>query len=350
MNQRTKPVVFWSVVCGLLAVAAASGPVIRKATQTEVNSGTNDSAFVTPLTLAIRVGSGTIITSTNGFKIDSNSWVNVPTTISGLAEGQVVFVSKQGIPFVIWKVGGVLTTNRLDVANSTGSVNATSGLTIPSHIASDTVGYQKFVLHKSGDTALLEMSVGWLYNPTNDTVIGNGGGLTNVTADAVTDAITNQWRIDATNALAGGSNVTINVNTVNTTNLTVQNTFTGKSSLVQNFYGGDGTFTNGVYFYTNSWSGPTNPIDLRLEDQYYDTVTPLSITGFQNKSNTVSQTVVLTIRNLSSTNVTCFLPANVRTALFTNSFTIAPTSEAVLSMKYSPSGPRTNAITQAFYP
>lgn len=137
------------------------------------------------------------------------------------------------------------------------------------------------------------------------------------------------------------------------TNLYVSNAFFTNISAnrltVNNFYTSDGTITNGIYFVTNAWAGPTNPIDLRLQDQYYDTLTPLSITGFQNRSNTVSQSVVLTIRNLSATNVTCFLAAGVRTALFTNSFTILPSTDAILSMKYSPSGPRTNAITQAFY-
>lgn len=51
----------------LLLVLAASGPVIRKATQTEVDSGTNNSAFVTPLTLASKAGAftGNLSSATN---------------------------------------------------------------------------------------------------------------------------------------------------------------------------------------------------------------------------------------------------------------------------------------------
>lgn len=62
---------------------------------------------------------GAFITATNtmlainGYLIDSNGWVNVAATVSGLSEGQGVLLSSNGVPHIIWKVGGVLTTNSL---------------------------------------------------------------------------------------------------------------------------------------------------------------------------------------------------------------------------------------------
>lgn len=146
------------------------------------------------------------------------------------------------------------------------------------------------------------------------------------------------------------TNVTSDVGSSTTyvTNIYATN-ITAKTLTVNNYYALDGTITNGLYFVTNSWAGPTNTVDLRMQDQYYDTLVPLSITGFVNRSNTVSQSVTLTIRNLSATNITAFLPDDVRTSGFTNSFTVLAGSDYILSMKYSPSGPRTNAIGQSFF-
>ena len=44
-----------------------------------------------------------------GLLVTSNSWQTVPT----LAEGENWYCSSNGVPHVVWKVGGILTTNRL---------------------------------------------------------------------------------------------------------------------------------------------------------------------------------------------------------------------------------------------
>lgn len=50
-----------------------------------------------------------LVTATAGTTVRSNAWLNVPT----LNEGDVWLTSSNGVPHVIWKFGGTLTTNRL---------------------------------------------------------------------------------------------------------------------------------------------------------------------------------------------------------------------------------------------
>ncbi len=218
---------------------------------------------------------------------------------------------------------GVLSAGTL-IGSGTGVTNVPiAGITTPGFIVTnlDTRGVSinsalsVTTLFQAGTGGFNVDAVGNASAPTNvaNQFGGGGAGISNVTASSVSAALTNQFRNDSTNAALtvlgnGSSNVTFNVNNINVTsnltvnqNLTVNNKFTGNSALVQNFFAGDTTITNGTYYYTNAWAGPTNTIDLRLLNQNYDTLVPLSIQGFTSKSNTVSETVVLTLRNLSST-------------------------------------------------
>ena len=98
---------------------------------------------------------------------------------------------------------------------------------------------------------------------------------------------------------------------------------------------------------TNLWSGPSNNIPLYQRNQYYDTVTPVSITGFVGKSNNVDQSVLLNLRNTGSTNIVLYLPTNVEDAYGTNNYTITTGGVFVLSMRYSPTG-HTNSVGRKF--
>lgn len=102
---------------------------------------------------------------------------------------------------------------------------------------------------------------------------------------------------------------------------------------------------------TNVWSGPTNTIDLSIQDQFYDTLVPLSITGFINKSNTVDQPVVLTVRNTSGSNVNVLLCAGVRDGSGTSTYVATNGNvDFILSLRYSPAtGGHTNSVGRWFY-
>lgn len=131
-----------------------------------------------------------------------------------------------------------------------------------------------------------------------------------------------------------------------TTNLYVTNAY------VQNFTNTYSYITNltasTILFPTNSWAGPTNDINLQLADQYYATWTPCSITGVTNKPTTASASVLLTITNKATTNITLQLPNGFTTGDGAKSYTITNATCDVISMRYSPVG-QTNAVFRAFW-
>ncbi len=132
------------------------------------------------------------------------------------------------------------------------------------------------------------------------------------------------------------------------TNVTIRTVdLTAHKGSVINLYSGDATFTNGIYFQTNYWAGPTNTIDLRQADQYYATYTPLSITGFVNKSNSVSESVVLTITNAASTNVSLYFPAGIAPTNLMGGTVITNATSSIFSIRYHPLA-GTNAMTKSF--
>ena len=93
---------------------------------------------------------------------------------------------------------------------------------------------------------------------------------------------------------------------------------------------------NTVFFRTNAWSGPTNAIDMNVEDQGYASYTPCSITGLINRSNTVVQSVMLTLTNRSSTNWLLTLSGGLVIPQRTNQVTISNASQGMISIRYHP--------------
>lgn len=118
----------------------------------------------------------------------------------------------------------------------------------------------------------------------------------------------------------------------------------GGKVYVTNFYANDGTFTNGMYVVTNTWANaPTGAVAMHIMDQYVSTYTPISITGITSKSNTVVESVVMTITNGAATNITGYLAPGIMLPDRTSSFTASNASQGVLSLRYHP-GAGTNAI------
>lgn len=68
---------------------------------------------------------------------------------------------------------------------------------------------------------------------------------------------------------------------------------------------------NAIIMNTNVWAGPTNYVNVLLQDQYYSTLTALSITGFFGAMVGKSHSVQVSIFNGSGSNVDMTLPAGV---------------------------------------
>ncbi len=140
---------------------------------------------------------------------------------------------------------------------------------------------------------------------------------------------------------------TTNVYAETITNVNIRTVdLTAHKGSVVNLYVGDATFTNQIYFQTNYWSGPTNTIDLSKHDQYYATFTPMSVTGFISKSNSVSEGVVLTITNAASTNVSLYFPGGITPASLTSGTVVTNSTMSIFSIRYHPLA-GTNAIPRS---
>jgi hypothetical protein len=119
------------------------------------------------------------------------------------------------------------------------------------------------------------------------------------------------------------------------TNVDVFNTFNVSGKATMNIVTMlSATATNGFFVNTNFFNGPTNPVDLSIEDQGYQTFTPFSITGVFNKSNNVVETVIMTFTNGASTNVLGTLAAGIVIPQRTNQVALSNNSMATLTLRY----------------
>ncbi len=132
-------------------------------------------------------------------------------------------------------------------------------------------------------------------------------------------------------------------------NTTVVNTFnvSGKATLnVLNTLAT--TATNGFYVVTNAWSlAPTGTVNMGISDQGYRTFTPVSITGLTSLSNTVVESVVVSITNASASNILWTLPSGLRIPERTNQVAISNASVGMLSIRYHPAF-GTNGVFRLF--
>ena len=139
------------------------------------------------------------------------------------------------------------------------------------------------------------------------------------------------------------NSTTVNSTTVNATTINVS----GKATLsIVNTL--STAATNGFFVFTNTWSGsPTGTVDMSIEDQALRTFTPMSITGIINRSNIVTETVIMSITNASTTNCLLTLAAGISLPQRTNQVAVSNASVATLTLRYHPAI-GTNAVFVQF--
>ncbi|MCX6923187.1 MAG: hypothetical protein NT154_08260 [Verrucomicrobia bacterium] len=107
------------------------------------------------------------------------------------------------------------------------------------------------------------------------------------------------------------------------------------------------TVTNGISFATNSWSGPTNTVDLQPSCPYdlnYASATSCEITGFTVSREYRTAEALLSIANTATNNITVTLPAEVADGDYTRTHTITNGTTGMFWLRYTPQGPRTNCV------
>lgn len=115
--------------------------------------------------------------------------------------------------------------------------------------------------------------------------------------------------------------------------------------------------SNGIVFLsksivlqTNAWAGPTNSLDLLNQDQYYTTLTALSVTGFSGAISGNSHSVQLSIYNGSGSNVDLTLPTGaIQGEGVTGAITITNNTRRIVWFKVVPGiSSGTNVVTRSF--
>lgn len=166
---------------------------------------------------------------------------------------------------------------------------------------------------------------------TNNTFINNI--VTNVTF--INSIITNTTFVNSiSNYLNTNIFNTFNATTLNSTTINVN----GKATLNQLI------LTNGMFTATNLWAGPTNGLDVSIYEQDYASYTACSVTGFFNKSNSLSSSVLLSLANLAATNWDFTDDAGVVDGDFVGSHTVTNGTTGRFWFLYTPFGPRTNTV------
>lgn len=262
---------------------------------------------------------------------------------------------------IVWNAGVVNEDNSLgqwQAANPASSglspyaSNIISGGTIPLAATPST-----FVLISGQGVTLVTNVVGGV---TEVTAFATNATVTYVTTNNV-DYITvnTNTQVTITTNAYFTQNVTVN------SNLTVNNTETINNSIVTNSYNisnfsqtisvsGKATLnqiilTNGFFAKTNLWAGPTNTVDLSIYDQGYQTVTPVSFTGFINYSNNLGCDVKFKIYNAAATNITVYEPAGLVDRDHVSSQVVTNGTVGIFWFGYSPDlGGHTNCVFNDF--
>lgn len=117
------------------------------------------------------------------------------------------------------------------------------------------------------------------------------------------------------------------------------------NAYTSNLYAYNVTITNQLHFATNSWSGPTNDIDISGPyDLNYTTTTPVAITGFTNKPSDTTSEILLSIYNASGSNIDMTFPAGLVDGNWASSQTITNGTVGCFWLRYTPVWPRTNCV------
>lgn len=133
------------------------------------------------------------------------------------------------------------------------------------------------------------------------------------------------------------TNVTYQYNTTNFTSTTVN----AKNAYITNLIIGGSTW------FTNTWPGPTNSVTLGTNNSlFYASYTPVSVTGFLYNAS-LDCDGLLTIRNLSSSNITLTLPPQIVTGDGLKQYTITNGFDGVVSLRVSYA--KSNAVFRMFW-
>ncbi len=99
---------------------------------------------------------------------------------------------------------------------------------------------------------------------------------------------------------------------------------------------------------TNTWTGPTNTLDVSTPDQYYNTLVPVNVTNISGLASGYSASCQLNVFNVSSTNITVLFPANtIQNNGATGGVTITNGHMRTMWFKVAP-GVMTNEIDQSW--
>lgn len=249
-------------------------------------------------------------------------------------------------------LSGVTVSFTTDPVNIAGLMTVTNGI--------DVMGNESgYVQGQATDATVL-----WQIGPTNlflnyGIYYGNGAGLSNIpgTTNANIIFVTNLYstNIFTTNLFAQfitnntfySTNILASFITNNyffSTNSFISNALINYITNVDITVKGNASInylvvSNNVFTHTNTWANaPTGTVDLSVQDQYVKTFTPMSITGFVNRSNVVTEPVVMTITNAASTNITVYLAGGIQIPDRTLNFTVSNASFGIFSLRYHPVG------------
>ena len=108
--------------------------------------------------------------------------------------------------------------------------------------------------------------------------------------------------------------------------------------------------TNGFFSKTNTWPGPTNPLDMSIYRQQYSTLVPVKITGLINYSNDLGSEVLLSIQNNALTNIQMTYAAGIIDRDHVTQQTITNGTKGVFWIQFDPSVPNqgSNAVFNDF--
>lgn len=172
---------------------------------------------------------------------------------------------------------------------------------------------------------------------------GDGSGLTNIIGSTSTAPVQNFY---ATNIFVTSNHVDVinsyqsNVVVIETNVLINQNFQVKGQATFNNFL----VVSNGVQTASVPWAGPTNTLPLNSWRQHYTTFTPISVTGFTQKSTTNVQPFTLCILNAAATNVTFIYAAGIADLNYASTYTITNGTELIWAGEYDPYLTRSNAL------
>jgi hypothetical protein len=210
-------------------------------------------------------------------------------------------------------------------ANSVSLVSAANSY-VPTITLSSNWGTVTFVTNNTTSTVVVRIPIS-VETPSEQTNIASGLGAA-VNSSANTNPIVVQYAPQSGHSTNSDVAAAVTGVLTNNTSGTAANathassadnaTAAGSSAIASALASAAGSnnvadqvATNGVYYGTNGFSGPTNALDLSRTYQFYASWTPVQVTGVSNVTAGQNRTAVLRVQNLASSNITVSWPASV---------------------------------------